>query len=931
MKSEPQSSGQSFEQLKEEGNAAFKNKNWEQALKCYTRALKVSESESDTLVCLKNRAAALLKLENYEEAIADTTKVLDSSPNDPKALYRRCQALEHLNRFEEAYRDARHILLVDPGNKDVQPVLARLYQKVQEYARQNSELNTKITQMFNYAFNFDEDENKRETAMNNILVLARESSGAKALFDTDIVDRIFSAVKVEKNIDIRVSMFYILDELCKNNVTRTKKMITTLGIPWFIDLLNSKEDSEVQACQKCIQTIINSLSGLDGKKDSFPSTEACEENKKEIDTILTCLVYACNSRSITGVARDAILQLISRNVHYKAINWAMELIEIKGLQRIMEVASELSEFKYESSMNITEHTRAMVAACLARIYENMYYDKAKNDYLENINDFIKSKIITPDDESKIRVVVAITVLLSGPLEVGNFIMGKDGVMEMILSMANNDDPLQQKVACECIVCAITKQDRAQFVVSAGVDILKKLYESKDEAVRIRALVGLCKTASAGGTDASVRLFADGSTKKMAEACKKFLIKSQDKDTKRWAAEGFSFLSFDAEVKEMLVEDEPAIRALIEVAKSNIDSAAIYAIVNVFVNLCNAYEKKEILPEMIELAKFAKRHIPEEHEFDDEDFITKRVNILGKLGLTSALVSLSKVDSENCKELICRVFNALCGQQELRGLVVQQGGVKVLIPMSLEGTDNGKKHAAQALARIGITMDPQVAFPGQRCIEVIRPFLLLLHPECPALMNFEAMLALCNLASVSEKVREHIFKENGVSKIESYMFEDHLMLRRAATQCITNLSMSPILIKQYEGENDKFKFLFLLTCDEDTETSKAAAGAVAILTLNSEKCCDKIFKIKDWLEIFRQILAHPDTDVQLRAVAIVENIVTSKKDNAEELLSSQVMEILMALSIIHEDGKEKVREAAEKCLKRAEELKITKYNKLNATK
>lgn len=809
------------------------------------------------------------------------------------------------------------------GNKDIQPVLARLYQKVQEYARQNSEINNKISQMFKYAFNFDEDESKRETATSNILVLARESSGAKALFEANVVDNIYKALKTEKNSEIRIHMFYILDELCKNNMTRTKSIVSSLGIPWFIDLLNRKEESEVQACQKVVQTIINSLSGLDGKKDSFPSTEACEQNKKEIDTILTCLVYACNSRSITGIGRDAILQLITRNVHYKAINWAMQLIEIKGLQRLMEVASELSDFKYESSMNITESTKAMVAACLARIYENMYYDQAKKDYIENINDYIKSKIITPDDESKIRVVVALTVLLIGPLEVGNFVMGKDGVMEMILSMAGSDDPIQQKVACECIVQAITKQDRAQFVVQSGVNILKKLYDSKDEAVRIRALVGLCKTACAGGTDASVRLFADGSTKKMAEACKKFLIRSKDKDTKRWAAEGFSFLSFDAEVKEMLIEDEQAIRALIDVAKSNIDTSAIYAIVNVFVNLCNAYEKKEILPEMIELAKFAKRHIPEEHEFDDEDFIIKRINVLGKLGLTSALVSLSKVDSENCKELICRVFNALCSQQDLRGLVVQQGGVKVLIPMALEGTDNGKKHAAQALARIGITMDPSVAFPGQRCIEVVRPLLLLLHPDCPALMNFEALLALCNLASIGEKVREHIFSEKGVSKIESYMYEDHVMLRRAATQCITNLAMSPMLVKQYEGDNDKFKFVFLLCGDEDTETCKAAAGATAILTASSEKCCDKILKVKDWLEIFRQILAHPDSDVQLRAIAIVQNIVMSKKDNAEELMSSQVMEILMALSIIHEDGKDKVREAAEKCLKKAEELKVIK--------
>jgi hypothetical protein len=41
----------------------------------------------------------------------------------------------------------------------------------------------------------------------------------------------------------------------------------------------------------------------------------------------------------------------------------------------------------------------------------------------------------------------------------------------------------------------------------------------------------------------------------------------------------------------------------------------------------------------------------------------------------------------------------------------------------------------------------------QCLEVIRPLLMLLHPDCSALENFEALMALCNLASVSESVRK----------------------------------------------------------------------------------------------------------------------------------------------------------------------------------
>lgn len=82
-----------------------------------------------------------------------------------------------------------------------------------------------------------------------------------------------------------------------------------------------------------------------------------------------------SNQFFVGLARDAILELITRNVHYTAINWAEHLVEIKGIQRILEVASELQEYKYESAMEITENTRHIVAVCLSRIYDNMYYDK----------------------------------------------------------------------------------------------------------------------------------------------------------------------------------------------------------------------------------------------------------------------------------------------------------------------------------------------------------------------------------------------------------------------------------------------------------------------------------------------------------------------------------------------------------------------------
>lgn len=72
------------------------------------------------------------------------------------------------------------------------------------------------------------------------------------------------------------------------------------------------------------------------------------------------------------------------------------------------------------------------------------------------------------------------------------------------------------------------------------------------------------------------------------------------------------------------------------------------------------------------------------------------------------------------------------------------------------------------------------------LELVRPIIRLLKIEHTALENFEALLALTNLASISEAVRKRILKEGGFSQIEQYMFEEHPMLRRAATECMCNL-------------------------------------------------------------------------------------------------------------------------------------------------
>ena len=54
---------------------------------------------------------------------------------------------------------------------------------------------------------------------------------------------------------------------------------------------------------------------------------------------------------------------------------------------------------------------------------------------------------------------------------------------------------------------------------------------------------------------------------------------------------------------------------------------MYGVLATLVNITNSYDKQEINPEMLELAKFAKHHIPEE----EDDFANKRIWSIAQMG------------------------------------------------------------------------------------------------------------------------------------------------------------------------------------------------------------------------------------------------------------------------------------------------------------
>lgn len=278
--------------------------------------------------------------------------------------------------------------------------------------------------MTKIAFDPTADREKREAAMKNLLVLSRERAGSDFIIKGGVLQKIKGLLKVEKNRDICITSIRIVGEICKHSVDTAKVVLKDIGLPWFLEILDSGCEIQVTAAEYCMQTILNTFSGMDNKPDTKPDKELCETNKFQIDTLLSCLVYSLNNPAISGLARDAIIELLMKNIHYSSLNWAERLVEIGGVERLLQCASEVKECQYESSLNITGQTSTIAAVCLSRIFENMYYDAAKEKFMQKIEQFMKEKLLSPEIESKIRFAAALTSLLRSALEVGNAIVGK---------------------------------------------------------------------------------------------------------------------------------------------------------------------------------------------------------------------------------------------------------------------------------------------------------------------------------------------------------------------------------------------------------------------------------------------------------------------------------------------------------------------------
>jgi len=160
--------------------------------------------------------------------------------------------------------------------------------------------------------------------------------------------------------------------------------------------------------------------------------------------------------------------------------------------------------------------------------------------------------------------------------------------------------------------------------------------------------------------------------------------------------------------------------------------------------------------------------------------------------------------------------------ELRGRIAQTHLGTLLTHITIPS-------AAHALSKICISINPAF-LPTSHRAGIVSRFAQLLNDENP-LVLFESLLALTNLAQLDDaSTCETFHRLQVILKAQSLMFEERVLVRRAATELVCNLLLcNPASNASFS----RWDFVNALLLSEDENTARAAAGCLVASPQNAQ--------------------------------------------------------------------------------------------------
>eukprot|EP01089_Gocevia_fonbrunei_P010607 TRINITY_DN23548_c0_g1_i1.p1 TRINITY_DN23548_c0_g1~~TRINITY_DN23548_c0_g1_i1.p1 ORF type:complete len:190 (-),score=48.03 TRINITY_DN23548_c0_g1_i1:29-598(-) len=130
MEEGQESTRQTAISFKEEGNKLYNQGEYENAKTSYTEAITLDPDHEQVHIFYCNRAACNLQLKLYQAVIDDTTSAISTNPTYTKAVLRRAQAYQALDKLSEALTDYETVQSQDPSLKEATEAIPKLKEEI---------------------------------------------------------------------------------------------------------------------------------------------------------------------------------------------------------------------------------------------------------------------------------------------------------------------------------------------------------------------------------------------------------------------------------------------------------------------------------------------------------------------------------------------------------------------------------------------------------------------------------------------------------------------------------------------------------------------------------------------------------------------------------------------------------------------------------
>lgn len=531
------------------------------------------------------------------------------------------------------------------------------------------------------------------------------------------------------------------------------------------------------------------------------------------------------------------------------------------------------------------------------------------------------------------------------MTVGAAILSQEGVVEEMMDVIEFEILPVQIAMTDVMAIASSDKTCQKLIVKYGSQWLAKTAtRSKDDRLKAAASNALTKlqaqqkydaTDDDKGSESLTNAMSQAShgdaqlTDGMIQTIKNFKI--QQTPVLLNAVEALAYSSLQPDTKETVANDPVLLKSLValslQVADTN-NTTLLFGIATILANVTMyrplLTEEQKQMKKLRDLAN-AKGKKGQSTSAEDDDprerdtAVDNRVRAVVEQGVALALITFAKNSSQNLKAAAAQTCLNVVTPQSTRGKLLQQGIAKALVPLAVEKQADFATVAAQAAARLAITTDPRLAFGSQTCLELARP-LLGLCKNGTTLQQFEGLMALTNMASVDDSIRQKLVDEGGVSMFENLQLSNHDMVQRAATEMICNMTFNESVFTTYSKSSNRLRLLMILADHEDEATRRAASGALAILG-NSPEACQRMAKVdKGYERITRTVSPDETAAVQHRGIEIIRCMLAHLgKEAAQNFVRENAHTMLV--TIVKQSKDAVVQKAAVEVLKMFAELHV----------